>query len=294
MQGITPHLWFDKEAGEAAEFYTSLLEGSSVGKITTLPGTPGGDANIVPFTLAGQPFMSISAGPLIVFNPSISFLVSCTSRDEVDRLWSRLSEGGKELMPLGSYPFSQRYSWLEDRYHLSWQLMDVGDRPISRKITPTLMFVGDGCGRAEEAIEFYTALFPDAEAGEIARYGNDAAPSREGNVMHGAFNIAGQPFAAMDGAGEHNFGFNEAISFMVLCEDQQEIDRYWGALSAVPEAEQCGWCKDKFGVSWQVTPARLEDMLSGADEQQMARVVHAFMPMKKFDLATLERAYRGG
>lgn len=153
IQKIRPHLWFDKEAKEAAEFYTSIFPNSKIINVTAIHDTPSGDCDIVSFVLSGQPFMAISAGPL--------------------------------------------------------------------------------------------------------------------------------------------FKFNESISFMVSCDTQEEIDYYWGKLSAVPAAEQCGWLKDKFGLSWQIVPAILDEIMSDKDEKKIARVTQAFLKMKKFDIEVLERAYRG-
>ncbi len=152
-QKIVPHLWYDKEAKEAAEFYCSVFPDSKITNVTTLHDTPSGDADIVSFTLSGQPFMAISAGPL--------------------------------------------------------------------------------------------------------------------------------------------FKFNESISFMVYCDTQDEIDHYWNKLSAVPEAEQCGWLKDRFGLSWQIVPTAMGKMMADGDPERMARVTQAFLKMKKFDIAELERAYEG-
>src|ERR687896_658998 len=144
MQKITPHLWFDKEAKEAAEFYASIFPNSKITNVTTIHDTPSGDCDVVSFELSGQPFMAISAGPL--------------------------------------------------------------------------------------------------------------------------------------------FKFNESISFIVNCETQEEIDRYWEKLSAVPESEQCGWLKDKYGLSWQIVPARMDEMLNNGTEEQVARVTEAFLPMKKLNI----------
>lgn len=127
QQKIVPHLWFDKEAREAAAFYTSLLPDSKVTNVTTLRDTPSGDTDLVSFTLAGQEFMAISAGPLFTFNPSISFHLKCRTTDEVDTLWAKLAEGGTVLMPLDTYPFSHRYGWLQDKYGLSWQVIHVDE-----------------------------------------------------------------------------------------------------------------------------------------------------------------------
>lgn len=293
MQKIAPHLWFDKEAREAAELYTSIFEDSRIVNVTTLRDTPSGDTDVVSFELAGQPFQAISGGPLFTFNPSVSFLVACESKDEVDALWNRLIEDGSALMPLDAYPFSARYGWLQDRYGLSWQIMHAGDRAITQRIVPTLLFVGDVCGKAEEAISFYASVFDDAEVGDIDRYGPGEESDREGTVKHAAFKLEGYELAAMDSARDHRFSFNEAISFLVYCDTQDEIDRYWKRLSAVPEAEQCGWLKDRYGLSWQIVPRAMDKMLLDSDEEALARVTQAFLPMMKLDLAKLEEAYAG-
>lgn len=290
---ITPHLWFDTEAVEAAERYASIFPGSRVTDVVTLRDTPSGDCDLVSFELSGQPFMAMSAGPLFTFTPAISFLVRCRSGDEVDELWEKLSEDGTALMPLGSYPFSERYGWTEDRYGLSWQIMDAGGDDVRQRITPTLMFVGDACGRAEEAIGFYTSVFADSRVGHVFRYAAGEEPDREGTIKHAGFTLAGQDFAAMDSARDHRFGFNEAISFMVGCDTQDEIDQYWEQLSAVPEAEQCGWLKDRFGVSWQVVPSILGEHVRSGTEEQRARLTEAVLQMKKLDVAELERAFEG-
>jgi predicted 3-demethylubiquinone-9 3-methyltransferase (glyoxalase superfamily) len=293
MQKITPHLWFDTEAVEAAEFYSSVLSDSRDTDVTTIHDTPSGDTDIVSFELMGQPFMAISAGPLFKFTPAVSFQITCTTKMEVDTLWARLSEGGTALMPLESYPFSERYGWTEDRYGLSWQIMFVGDQQRGQSITPTLMFVDKVCGKAEEAINLYASVFPDSKVGPISRYGEDEEPDQEGTIRYASFALGGQEFAAMDSARSHDFGFNEAISLLVSCETQEEIDHYWGSLSAVPEAEQCGWLKDRYGLSWQVVPSAMDEMMRSGTKEQMARVTEAFLKMKKFDIAELQRAYEG-
>lgn len=291
MPTIIPHLWFDKEAVEAAEFYVSAIPGSRLTDVTVLPGTPSGDTEVVSFELAGQPFQAISAGPLFRFNPSVSFLVACDTVEEVDRLWTALGDGGAPLMPLGAYPFSERYGWTEDRYGLSWQVFHAGQEQISHRIVPTLMFAGAVCGKAEEAVTFYTSVFPDAGIDHIDRYTAGEEPDVAGTVRHAGFRLAGQAFAAMDSAQDPGPGFNEAISFLISCDAQEEIDRYWAGLSAVPEAEQCGWLKDRFGLSWQVAPSVLDVMLRSGTPDQVASLTEAFLAMGKLDLAELQRAY---
>jgi predicted 3-demethylubiquinone-9 3-methyltransferase (glyoxalase superfamily) len=298
MQKITPHLWFDKEAREAAEFYTSLFPDSKVTSITTLHDTPSGDTDIVSFELADQPFMAISAGPLFKFNPLVSFVVNFdpsrdrNARENIDALWERLSQGGTTLMPLDKYPFSERYGWVQDKYGLSWQLIlsnpEGEERPF---IVPSLMFVGEVAGKAEEVINFYLSVFKDSKMGALIRYGAGQEPDKEGTVMFADFMLEGQWFAATDSGREHNFAFNEAISFLVNCNTQEEIDYYWSKLSAVPESEQCGWLKDQYGLSWQISPAAMQEMLTKGSREQVDRVTQAFLPMKKLDIKKLEEAF---
>lgn len=296
MPKITTHLWFDKEAKEAADFYVSAfrdLGESKVNSASVLHNTPSGEVDILNIQLLDQEFTLISAGPLFKFNPSISFLVACKTKDEVDKLWTKLAAGGEALMELGEYPFSEKYGWTKDKYGLSWQVMFMGEREIKQRIIPTLMFVGEVCGKTEEAVNFYVSVFHDSKVGQIMRYGPGEEPDKEGTVRHAGFTLESREFAAMDSAREHKFGFNEAVSLMVHCKDQAEIDYYWEKLSAVPESEQCGWLKDKYGVSWQIVPIDMDEMMQSKDQAKVDRVTQAFLKMKKFDLAKLKEAAAG-
>ncbi|WP_307794884.1 VOC family protein [Alkalihalobacillus sp. BA299] len=143
---------------------------------------------------------------------------------------------------------------------------------MEQTIVPKLMFVGDICGKAEDAINFYQSIFEDSKVGTIFRYGAGQKPDKEGTIMFADFTLGGHYFAAMDSAHNHNFTFNEAISFIINCETKEEVDHYWEKLSAVPEAEQCGWLKDKYGLSWQVVPTALSEMLNAPDKEKSARV----------------------
>ena len=294
MQTITPHLWFDKEAKQAAELYTSIFKDSKIKNAATLHNTPSGTVDLLMIELLGQEFKLISAGPLFKFTPAVSFLVACDTKDEVDALWGGLSKEGSALMELGEYPFSERYGWTQDRYGLSWQVMFMGNRAIEQRIIPTLMFVGEQCGKAEDAINFYTSVFHNAKVGHVLPYGKDEKPEKEGTIKHGGILLEGQSFAVMDSARAHNFNFNEAISFIVYCNTQEEIDYFWSKLSADPKAGQCGWLKDKFGLSWQVVPTVMDEMLQEKNEKKLARVTQAFLKMKKFDIAKLKEAYEEG
>jgi predicted 3-demethylubiquinone-9 3-methyltransferase (glyoxalase superfamily) len=300
MQKIVPHLWFDTQAKEAAEFYVQIFgNGSTVTNVTTLRDTPSGDCDVVSFEICGFDFMAISAGPLFKANPSISFFLNFdpskdkNAREHLDALWKKLIDGGQALMEIDKYPFSERYGWLQDKYGVSWQLIltnpEGEERPF---IVPSLLYTGAVAGKAEEAIDFYVSTFKNAKRGATARYPAGMPPDKEGTLMFADFMLEGQWFAAMDSAHTHKFNFNEGISLIVKCKDQKEIDHLWEKLSAVPEAEQCGWLKDKFGVSWQITPVAMDTIMASGDDKKIARVTEAFMTMKKFDLAALEKAAR--
>lgn len=152
------------------------------------------------------------------------FHFKCATKNEADEVWGKLSDGGKILMPLDEYPFSERYGWCNDKYGVSWQVIFAGEREIRQRITPVLMFVRDVCGKAEEAINFYTSVFDHAKAEILARYSRNEEPDEEGTVKYATFELFGQEFGAMDSAREHDFAFNEGISFIVNCKDQEEAD----------------------------------------------------------------------
>jgi len=292
MNKIIPHLWFDSEAKEAMTFYTTLFKNSRVTNITRITGTPSGDCDIVTVKLAGQDFMAISAGPYFQFNPSISLFTVFNTEVEIDGVWEKLSEGGKILMEYGSYPWARKYGWLQDKYGLSWQLSLSGHHKFVQKITPLLMFTQEKAGLTKKAIEEYVSIFPNSKIDLISLYekGEDDV---EGYIKHSQFTLSGQHFMAMGSSQKHEFTFNEAISFIVNCDTQEEIDYYWAKLSAVPESEQCGWLKDKYGVSWQIVPTAMGKFMGSGDAKKTERVTQAFLKMKKFDIAKLKKAYDG-
>lgn len=298
-QKIIPNLWFGTNAEEAVEFYIRTFRGGkrlATTKYTEagheVHGMTAGTVMTISFAIENFNFLALNGGPHFTITPAISFMVNCPSKREVDELWEKLSVGGTELMPLDAYAFSERYAWIQDKFGVSWQLI-YNERFGKRLIVPTLMFVGAVCGKAEAAMQLYTATFGNASIGTVTRYGKGESPNIEGTIMYADFEIEGQKFAVMDSAHAHEFSFNEAISFIVECKDQKEIDRVWDALSAVPESEMCGWLKDAFGVSWQVVPEGMEVMLNDPDQLKAQRVMNVVLSMKKPDIAAIHTAYRG-
>jgi predicted 3-demethylubiquinone-9 3-methyltransferase (glyoxalase superfamily) len=294
MREIVPHLWYDDKAEEAVNFYTSIFKNSKKGSVTRydeagakVSGRPKGSVLTVTFELEGQRFIALNGGPLFSFTPAVSFFVSCGSREEIDDLWRRLSDGGMALMELDKYPFAERYGWLQDKYGLSWQLILAG-RP--QKIAPCLLFVGEQKGKAEEAMNHYISIIPDSAIARIERYGK-GEQDPEGTVKYAEFSLHEQEFIAMDSAFEHQFGFTEAISFLVECENQDEVDGFWQKLTESGAEGQCGWLKDKYGVYWQIVPTLLGELLNDPDPVKAQRVMEAMLQMKKIDIDKLKQAY---
>jgi predicted 3-demethylubiquinone-9 3-methyltransferase (glyoxalase superfamily) len=296
-QKITPNLWFDGNAKEAVDFYVAAFPDSRITDTQYYPNSAeegladfqtdlAGKELVVEFDLGGLHFAAINAGPEFRFTPAISFMVNFDpSQDDqaeqhLNELWAKLIEGGEALMPLDAYPYSKRYGWVKDRYGLTWQLIltnpDGEPRPF---IIPSLMFAGQNTNKAEEALNFYVSLFEDSKLGNLARYPQDTGPAKAGSLMFADFMLAGQWFMAMDSGVEQPFSFNEAVSLSVACRDQAEIDALWEKLSTVPEAEQCGWCKDQYGVSWQIVPAAMGELM------QRPGAYAKMMQMKKLVIA---------
>lgn len=160
-----------------------------------------------------------------------------------------------------------------------------------QKITPSLWFNMN----AEEAMNYYVSVFKNSRIIRMDKYPDESLDEHfkgmAGKVISGEFELDGMRFICLDGG--PMFTFNEAVSFTVSCADQAEVDYYWEKLSAVPEAEQCGWCKDKFGISWQIIPTRMGELLSDSDTEKAGRATQAMMAMHKIDIAQLERAFEG-
>jgi predicted 3-demethylubiquinone-9 3-methyltransferase (glyoxalase superfamily) len=276
---IYPCLWFDGNAKDAASFYCTVFNNSTITSDTR---------NVVTFTLAGQKFMGLNGGPAYKPNPSVSFYVVCETLEEIHNAWQKLQEGGNVLMPLSKYPWSEKYGWLNDTFGISWQLTLGKLSATGQKITPLLMFTQQQAGKAESAIHFYTSVFKDSSVKLIARY-EPGEPDVEGRIKHAQFKLGDQLFMAMDSSMPHKFGFTEGVSFVVPCDTQAEIDYYWNSLTEGGEESMCGWLKDQFGVSWQVIPDALGSLMSG-EPGKAGRVMQALLQMKKIELDKLVNA----
>lgn len=280
-QVITPAIWCDGTADEAAQFYADVFRDTSIAE-----QAPGIAATV---SIHGFKLSLINGGNQYAPNPSISCILNFDpllfggeeqARAYLDELYERLSTGGV-LMELGEYPFSPRYAWVRDRFGMTWQLMltdpDGDPRPF---VIPSFMFGGTNHAHAEEATDAWIALFDNARRGALYRY-EEGGPLDAGTVMFTDFTLRGTWMAATDSGTFHDFTFTPGVSMIVSCRGQEEIDRYWAGLSAVPEAERCGWCVDRWGVSWQVVPHNIAELM--ADAITRDKILH----MGKIDLTKL-------
>lgn len=274
IQKITPNLWFNGNAKEAVDFYVSTFKETHIVSTSQYPMSKeegladfqtnlAGKVLTVDFEIMGFRFVAINAGSEFSPNPSISFFITLDTKEEIDELWGKLVAGGKELMPLAKYPFSDYYGWVQDKYNVSWQLIlnkPEGDwRP---RIVPSLLFTQDKNGQAEEAIKFYISVFKNTKLGQLVRNTEDNPMAKAGTLSFGDFSLEDTWIAAMDGGEGHAFKFNEGVSLSISCQDQAEIDYYWQKLTADGGEESvCGWLKDKYGLSWQVTPSNMAELM---------------------------------
>ncbi|HEM6371851.1 TPA: VOC family protein [Streptococcus suis] len=283
MQTIIPHLWYDTEAKEAAEFYVDLF-GGKIDWTYTITDTPSGDSDLVQFQLGDMTLAAISAGPYFKLNESMSLMVSVADKADVTRLYEALSDGGRVLMPLGEYPFSPYYVWLEDRFGLSWQLSYEPDLDKPYQFDICLLFSQDQVGLAQPMLDYYKDKLPQARLGHLSYYGEGEAAK----LNYAELLVGGQKLIVMD----HGYGgeasFNEAFSLMVYVDSQEEAESWYEKVSAVPEAEICGWAKDQFGISWQIVPRILMEAYDTASPEKVKAVNAAVMTMKRLDIAKIQ------
>lgn len=274
---LYPCLWFNGNAKQAAEFYCSVFQNSKIVDNNPL---------VVTFELNGKLIMGLNGGPMFRFNPSISLFVYCETLEETNSVWNKLIEGGKELIPIDKYPWSERYGWLEDKFGFTWQISIQDSDDSKLTITPAMLFTGDKFGKAEDAINFYSSVFDNSSTDILIHY-EDNDPNK-GKVLYSEFRLNHYSIIAMDGPGVHEYTFNEAVSFTVSCRTQEEIDYYWNRLTEGGSEGQCGWLRDKFGVWWQIVPEILATLMN--DPSKSDRVINAFMQMKKFEIEKLVNA----
>lgn len=294
VQKIIPSLWCSVDPEEMVSTYERAFGDVKRNAVTHYP-TEGllpfqvdmaGKILTIEFQIFGYTFILVNGGPAFTPNPSVSFMVRFSDEYFLDpeeslrSAWDALMDGGKALMPLGTEDLGSLFGWVEDKHGISWQLM-LEDDPENElaaeraRVHPALLFGEPVFGKASAARDRYMEVF------EHSKVGITATNPEDNSLSFGDAKLTDDWFAFQDAASAP-FAFNEAVSFVINCTDQEEIDYFWEALSRVPEAEQCGWCKDEFGVSWQVTPLDMENLTSSP------KAYEAMMQMKKIDLNVLK------
>jgi len=278
-ENITPCLWYNNQAREAANLYCAAFENAKITAQSPI---------VTAIDVNGQSLTLLDGGPMYKPNPSISFYYICEKADELDRAWNTLSKEGMVLMPLDKYPWSEKYGWINDKFGVSWQISLGKLSDVGQKFTPCLMFVGKQYGRADEAITHYSSIFKNVNVEGILRYGKGESPDEEGRIKHAQISLNNQKFMLMESAAAHQFGFSEGISLTILCDNQDEIDYYWEKLTESGQESMCGWLKDKFGVSWQIIPSIMGSIMT--DPAKAGKAAQAFMSMRKLNIEQIVQA----
>jgi predicted 3-demethylubiquinone-9 3-methyltransferase (glyoxalase superfamily) len=280
QEKITPCLWYNGQAKEAAKLYCSVFADARITAQSPI---------VTGIQVGSQSITLLDGGPMYQPNPAISFYYLCEKAEELDRIWNAFNKGSEVMMPLDKYPWAERYGWISDPFGVSWQLALGKISEVGQRITPSLLFARDQYGRAEEAVNYYTSIFPDSKLDGILRYRADETPDIEGKIKHAQFSLLGYKFMLMESARPHAFGFTEGVSLTVQCETQQEIDYYWQKLTERGgEESMCGWLKDRYGVSWQIIPTILNSLMS--DPVKAGKAAKAFMSMRKLNIEQIVQA----
>jgi len=278
-ENITPCLWYNGQAQEAAALYCSVFTDAKITAQSPI---------VTAINVSGHSITLLDGGPMYKPNPSISFFYICEKEDELNKIWNAFSKEGTVLMPLDKYPWSEKYGWINDKFGISWQISLGKISDVGQKITPCLMLTDKQYGRADEAIAHYSSIFKNVKIDGILRYGANELPDQEGKVKHAQFALNDQKFMIMESAAPHNFTFTEGISLTIHCETQKEIDYYWEKLTESGAESMCGWLKDKFGVSWQIIPTVLNKIMS--DPAKAGKAAQAFMAMRKLNIEQIVQA----
>jgi len=275
---IYPCFWMQEDPASALTLYRQAFPEIEVLSQSALVGM---------FRLHGFEVMLLNGGPQYRPNPAVSLTLHCDGEASAQRVWSALLNDAEVLMPLGTYDWSSCYGWLNDRNGISWQITTGAPQQQGQLVHSSLMFCGAQQGKANAAIDYYTGLFPRSARLQTHLY-PVTMPELAGQVMYASFKLEDIGFAAMDSGVPQSFSFTPGNSHVIVCRDQDEIDYYWNAFTADGHESRCGWCDDKFGLSWQVIPASLPQLMSDPDTG--SAVAQAMFRMKKLDLAELQRA----
>jgi predicted 3-demethylubiquinone-9 3-methyltransferase (glyoxalase superfamily) len=276
-QPIYPCIWFNNQAQEAATFYCTLFSDAKI-----ISGNP----IVTQLSIGGIKLMLLNGGNKYQPTAAISYYVYCSSKAEQKKIYDAFTEKGKILMPLDKYVWSEQYAWVADEYGVNWQL-DISPINSTQTIVPSLLFANEKFTLVKEAASMYTSIFQNSTI--LLESPHDANPTiPDGALLFTQFKLSGFIFNAMSSNYAHDFDFSPGNSFVIECENQQEIDFYWEKLGDNGRYDMCGWLADKYGISWQIVPAILGTLMG--DAEKAPRVIQAFLQMQKFDIETLLNA----
>ena len=277
---IIPQLWFSNNALEAAELYVSIFENSSLLDTSPIQDESSGQEKYVKFILDGLQLEAFSAGSYFNFNTASSLLVHCESDDELEYLWHKLKEDGRIHKDLCLDKNDLMYGCLQDKFGLVWRFIKTKEN-IRQKITPCLLFSGD----TQKALIYYEDIFENS----IIKF---LDKNQDNHLIYADFKIDDLELVCIDVEAEENPGFAEAFTFVIKCENQIDVNYYWKRLSYESGAEEFGWLKDKFGLSWHIVPKSLDQKLMLGFLQQREAVIIKTLEMKKIIIKDINTVYK--
>lgn len=284
---IMPAFWCTGTMAEQARAYAALFPGATIDGQDPgawAPGAPGAT-----LALDGCAVQLIDGGPMYAPTPAISLFVQRPDEGGVRALWDGLAEGGAVLMPLDAWPWARLFGWVQDRWGVTWQVNLGPLDEVGQAVLPYLTFAGPAAGRVRAALDLYARAFPDLRVDGIHDH-DGSGPDPAGTVMHAQVRLRGGTMMLSESAQGHDWGFTPGTSLSVACEDQAQVDRLWDLFLEGGKPQRCGWLTDAFGVSWQIVPQVLADIMARGTPDQKARAVAAFLPMEKLDGPTLAAA----
>lgn len=284
---ITPFIRVTEKGEEIAQYYVDIFTSVQPWSAAITKTNPA----VTSFEIYGQSLATLIGwpNPSAAITPAVSLSLWIKDKDQTKQIWDKLSQWGLVMMEFADYPRSAWYGRCNDKYGVSRQIMyDNRTETTDNKLIPSLMFTGANNGKAQEAMNLYTSLFPASKIESINTYGDMWWPDAPNNIAHAEFTLVNQLFIAMDSTWPHQFNFTDGISFAVSCIDQAEIDYYWNALILDGGEElQCGRWRDKYGVTWQIFPLALPESLFQEDKEKAQYAMQAMMKMKKIIIADL-------
>jgi predicted 3-demethylubiquinone-9 3-methyltransferase (glyoxalase superfamily) len=269
-------LWFDNQGAEAAKWYVSLFDGTSILYQNQV---------ITEISIEGTKLMMINGGKHYSPTSAMSnFVYFGGNHEKFERIYHALLDGGQILMPMDAYDWSSKYAWVKDKFGINWQ-MDIDEINHRQKLVPSLLFVNQRNHNVKEALSYYISVFEQSTMLMEWPYPESEASMPAGTLLFGQAKLGNTIINAMSSTLHHDYDFTPGNSLVIVCENQDEIDYYWKALGAEGQELMCGWLTDRFGLTWQIFPRILSDLMN--DPERGPKASTALRQMKKIVIAKL-------